>query len=304
MLRCGFTATKLVLTFNPLLELKRLQREAMSTPIDPVCVELNDIERCLPQEVMDAHQTAVAKGAATYKDPKSGLTVFTRQAHIARGVCCGSRCRHCPFNHVKVPGSPAPKSDVALKSTVYTRTGDRGTSSLFTGERRSKSDFVFEALGTVDELSSFIGVAKESLRLDGDKNELLQQIEGIQQSLLDVGTAIASPASPNGIEAPKYNFAFRVTELEKHVDTMDATLPPITVFILPGGGMTSAHFHVCRSVCRRAERQIVALQREYSEQYSGQLADASKFVNRLSDYFFVMARFCAQHQDVPRAPPS
>ena len=94
MWRCGFFPTRIYLSSSPLSVLEK-RRRAMSTPIDTVCAELNDIEKCLPDEVLSAHQAALEKGSPTYKDPSSGLTVFTRQAHINRGLCCGSRCRHC-----------------------------------------------------------------------------------------------------------------------------------------------------------------------------------------------------------------
>lgn len=302
MFCAGLQRSRLLFSLNPLSALEN-RRKAMSTPIDTVCPELNAVERALTQPVLDAHQAAVDKGSSTYKDPNSGLTVFTRQAHIARGLCCGSRCRHCPFNHVKVPTDRKPQVAQA-KSAVYTRTGDRGTSSLFTGERRSKSDLVFEGLGAVDELNSFIGVAKESLRHEGKNCKLIDEVEEIQQHLLDVGTAIASPVSPDRDAAPQYNFVGWISELEKRIDAMDSSLPPLGSFILPGGGMPSAHFHVCRSVCRRAERQIVALNQAYPTQYTSQLADACRFVNRLSDYFFLVARFCSERGDVHRIATS
>jgi cob(I)alamin adenosyltransferase len=263
----------------------------------------NDVERLLPPEIEEAHKAAVAAGEETYTDPKTGLTVFTRVAHINKGRCCGCKCRHCPYGHINVPlskrGPPPtaaevqqPVSSTPHKSGVYTRGGDKGTSSLFTGERRKKFDPVFEALGTIDELNSHVGLAKAHI-LDDAKldtalaNDVVGVLEDIQRRLFHCGALFATPGSTQG-PLPHQPKEWTV-ELEKAIDRLDAPLPPLTCFILPGGGKASGQLHVCRSTCRRAERCIVELL-DGSDAYLDKARDAAAFVNRMSDFFFVAAR--------------
>ena len=167
---------------------------------------------------------------------------------------------------------------------IYTRTGDLGQTSLFGGARVFKDDARIEAYGTVDELSSFIGVARAT-SLPKDVDTELQQV---QRDLFDIGAHLASPGMDRfpGVEDA------RVTALERAIDAMESQLAPLTGFILPGGSPGAAQLHVARTVCRRAERCVIALQ------------DASTIVylNRLSDYLFVAARY-ANHaagvNDIP-----
>jgi len=191
-------------------------------------------------------------------------------------------------------------------SRIYTKTGDKGTSSLFNGERRPKNDHVFCVLGSVDELSAHIGLAKEhylSLLKDTSsssnikdsnskvkecKDQIIDQMEEIQCLLLDVGSHIATPKDALDAFHKRSQFAdYHVESVERWIDAMDVHLAPLRNFILPGGNIQSAQFHVCRSVCRRAERELCSLD----------LIDpvnpaVMKYVNRLSDYFFTVARFC------------
>lgn len=155
---------------------------------------------------------------------------------------------------------------------IYTRTGDRGETSLFGGARVAKNDPRLEAYGTVDELSSFIGVARAS-SLPPEVEAMLEQV---QRDLFDVGARLASPGSsrfPGA--APR-----RIAELEAAIDAMEQELAPLTNFILPGGSASAANLHVARTVCRRAERCVVAIGDEPTVTY----------LNRLSDYLFVAAR--------------
>lgn len=301
--------------------------------IDPVVLEENDIEKILPLQLKQLHTGAVEKGQDSYKDPSTGFKVFTRLGHIRRGSCCGSRCRHCPYGHVNVRSiSSAVKatSDVGEKvpdrvatsaatgapikhSVVYTKTGDKGTSALFTGERRAKTDSVFEALGELDELSSHIGLARAMLRsMAGEcakDVELMSLLEDIQQQLLNAGTVVATPAAdhetnPNSHQMKEvldsYNFPQKTTEMEAKIDEIDARLVPLRVFILPGGGnVASAQLHVCRTACRRAERRVIKVTELHKEQYTDHLRQVTVFVNRLSDFLFVAARSVAE-EDIVR----
>ena len=179
---------------------------------------------------------------------------------------------------------------------VYTRTGDGGSSSLFNGERRSKNDLVFAALGDTDELNASIGAARAQCEVAATAHPtlgpMLPQLDHIQSRLLDVGSAVATPRSRSN-EAQLVRAVFdeegeETQQLERWLDAMDVQLPPLRNFILPSGGLVSSSLHVARAVCRRAERSVTPLVLE--EECSGRVA---VFVNRLSDYLFVAARFSA-----------
>ncbi|KAG0180618.1 hypothetical protein DFQ29_000328 [Apophysomyces sp. BC1021] len=168
---------------------------------------------------------------------------------------------------------------------IYTKTGDKGMSGLYNGERREKDDIIFEALGATDELSSHLGLAREYC---DDMEE-----QDIQCWLQDAGSNIATPREHSN-EARLARTEFDLTpvnELERWIDAMDEKLPQLTQFILPSGGHASAHLHVARSVCRRAERRLQPLIRE-------RLCDDSVgiFLNRLSDYLFEAARYMTMRQ--------
>lgn len=190
---------------------------------------------------------------------------------------------------------------------VYTKTGDKGEASLYNGKRRAKTDPIFAALGDVDECNACIGVAAAQLQaslqapLNGAANTIdsaapsegastmLEQLAEIQSRLLDVGSAVATPLNESSDrKAAIAAFdASATAALEQWIDAMDECLPPLTQFILPGGGEASARLHVARAVCRRAERAVVALGTE-------QVPEAAcVFMNRLSDYLFVAARKAA-----------
>jgi len=176
----------------------------------------------------------------------------------------------------------------AKAPSIYTKTGDKGTSATYTGERRAKDDVIFEALGATDELSSCIGLAREFCT-ESD-NEVAQRLEEIQCVLQDVGSAIATPrSSARDAHLKKTSFSGdQVTRLEHWIDEYQATLPPLNNFILPSGGRASAQLHVARSVCRKAERRLVPLVR------SSQLnSEPAVYLNRLSDFLFMAARHAA-----------
>lgn len=167
---------------------------------------------------------------------------------------------------------------------IYTRTGDKGTTSVI-GGRVPKDDARVEAYGTTDELNAFVGQAAASLAREeaADWGPLPEELAVIQQELFDCGSDL-SYANP---EPGKMKVTAEMTErLEAWIDRHEAELPPIERFILPGGSEAAALLHVCRTVCRRAERRIVTLAasgQPYPE-------ETLRYINRLSDYFFTAAR--------------
>ena len=174
---------------------------------------------------------------------------------------------------------------------IYTKTGDQGTSSLYTGERREKDDRVFEALGDTDELNSVIGVAREYCEQLPNMGELCSQLEIIQSRLLDVGSAVATPLD-KATEKKVQRAAFPeglVNDIESWIDAFDEQLPPLRNFILPSGGEAASFLHMARTICRRAERKIVPLIREDMLQ-----EEVGQYMNRLSDYLFTVARIAAK----------
>ncbi|ODN02132.1 Cob(I)yrinic acid a,c-diamide adenosyltransferase, mitochondrial [Orchesella cincta] len=175
--------------------------------------------------------------------------------------------------------------------TIYTKTGDKGFTSLLTGKRLPKDDRLFEALGTIEELSSHIALACEFAREYGHGyNEKFRRIQCILQ---DIVSMIATPkSSANESQLKGVGFSDRhVKELEEWIDRYMNNLPPFEKVnvILPGGGKPNASLHIARTVCRRAERAIIPLVRdnEVDEQ-------ALIYLNRLSDYLFTVARYAAK----------
>ncbi|NXA37332.1 MMAB protein, partial [Eudromia elegans] len=167
----------------------------------------------------------------------------------------------------------------------------QGFSSTFTGERRPKSDRVFEALGATDELSSAIGLASE---LGSEKGHaFVEQLHRVQCMLQDVGSNIATPlSSARQAHLKRTSFSEKpVLELEQWIDKYSEELPPLRAFILPSGGKSSAALHVSRAVCRRAERCVVPL-----VQAGEADPNVAKYLNRLSDYLFVLARYAAMKE--------
>lgn len=170
---------------------------------------------------------------------------------------------------------------------IYTKTGDQGTTALFGGTRLPKHHIRIESYGTVDELNSFIGLVRDHLT-----NEVLRdELKRIQEILFTVGSHLAADPSKENLWIPEIK-PTEVAFLEKGIDRMQADLPPLKNFILPGGHPVVSHCHVVRCVCRRAERNVVAL---------GELEKVdpilSQYLNRLSDYFFVLARFVGKELD-------
>ena len=171
---------------------------------------------------------------------------------------------------------------MVVLNRIYTKTGDDGTSALATGERRPKSDLRFEAIGTVDELNAHVGQARLAKAALADDLDAMLGL--IQNDLFDLGADLATPDKP-GRERLRI-VASQVARLESEIDVMNTALAPLTSFVLPGGTPLAAALHLCRTVARRAERLAVALAAR--EPVNPQ---ATRYLNRLSDFFFVAARF-------------
>lgn len=165
---------------------------------------------------------------------------------------------------------------------IYTKTGDKGTSGLFTGERIPKHSLFFHAYGSVDELAAVIGVSISSLT---DK-EIKDILNLIQNDLFQLGADLATPPGSKKKEEKidRIN-PEQVTKLEKTIDKFDTQLPELNNFILPGGSIPSTYLHLARTVCRRAERYVSALTGE-----SKANPEVLIYLNRLSDLLFVLAR--------------
>jgi cob(I)alamin adenosyltransferase len=173
---------------------------------------------------------------------------------------------------------------MVVLNKIYTRTGDEGTSALGSGQRRSKSDPRFEAIGTVDELNAMIGVA----RLHGQAlgAELMASLARVQNDLFDLGADLATLDDGDKPSRRRLRIvAVQVERLEGEIDRLNARLAPLSSFVLPAGTPAAATLHVCRTVARRAERTMVALAA------AGPVnPQALRYINRLSDLLFVAAR--------------
>ncbi len=168
------------------------------------------------------------------------------------------------------------------KSRLYTGGGDKGETSLVGGERISKASLRLDAYGTVDEFSAFLGVLAACDECVGEIRSLLI---GIQNRLFDIGGYLASNPSGSGLP-PVEGLSGSCEALEHEIDKYDGLTPKVNAFVLPGGSMASAHAHVSRTVCRRAERRIIALSAVEDVD-----AMVIRYFNRLSDLLFIMARY-------------
>jgi cob(I)alamin adenosyltransferase len=177
---------------------------------------------------------------------------------------------------------------VAL-NRIYTRTGDDGTTGLVTGERRSKHDLRIEAYGTVDETNACIGLVRLNTAHDHAVDAMLARI---QNDLFDLGADLATPESAKSQRREPLRVSdAQVERLERELDGLNEALAPLRSFVLPGGTPAAATLHLARTVCRRAERLVVALNEKPEEAVS---PAAIKYLNRLSDFLFVAARHANQ----------
>ena len=174
---------------------------------------------------------------------------------------------------------------------IYTKTGDKGTTSLASGERVAKTDVRIEAYGTVDELNSWVGLlrtqtaAADRIQRTDRISDVDEQLAWIQNKLFNLGALLSAAPGEWITEAD-------VTQLEQWIDAMQAVVLAQRAFILPAGGEAVCRCHVCRTVCRRAERRMIEAQSDET---------ALKWINRLSDYLFVLSRFLGYQNDEKEA---
>jgi len=175
---------------------------------------------------------------------------------------------------------------MVVLNKIYTRTGDDGTTALGTGARRKKYDLRVAAYGTLDETNAAIGIAR--LHTSGE-HALHNPLSRIQNDLFDLGADLAMPDKGKGPGGARLTAtAAQVTWLENQIDRLNAELSPLRSFVLPGGFPAAAYLHLARTVCRRAERLIAELMDQPDESVTPEVL---QYVNRLSDYLFVAARY-------------
>ncbi len=175
---------------------------------------------------------------------------------------------------------------MVVLNKIYTRTGDDGTTALGTGARRKKYDLRVAAYGSLDEANAAIGIAR--LHTSGE-HAIHNALSRIQNDLFDLGADLATPDKGKGPGGARLTAtAAQVTWLENQIDRLNAELAPLRTFVLPGGFPAAAYLHLARTICRRAERLIAELMDQPGESVTPEVL---QYVNRLSDYLFVAARY-------------
>jgi cob(I)alamin adenosyltransferase len=186
----------------------------------------------------------------------------------------------------EVVSEPFDKPRIAI-NRVYTRRGDTGDTALAGGQRVPKDSLRIEAYGTVDELNSFLGIARASAQETAATRPLAAILLRVQHELFNLGSILAT--LPDDVHPKQARITeAEVMQLEAEMDRMNEDLPPLRSFVLPGGSRLNAELHICRTVCRRAERMCVALAREEKLP-----AEAVRYLNRLSDALFVWSRWAS-----------
>jgi cob(I)alamin adenosyltransferase len=181
-----------------------------------------------------------------------------------------------------------------MAGKIYTKTGDKGNTSLIGGTKVPKSHLRIEAYGTVDELNSHIGMCKDLV----DDKKSKKGLQEIQDRLFTIGSCLAcDPVKEPKMKIPDLHEE-DITFLEKEIDRMSEVIPPMKFFVLPGGHATVSQLHIARCVCRRAERCCVRLELENHEVEPIVI----KYLNRLSDYLFVLARYATHELKVEEIP--
>jgi cob(I)alamin adenosyltransferase len=185
---------------------------------------------------------------------------------------------------------------VAL-NRIYTKTGDAGETSLVGGQRIPKDDLRIEAYGTVDELNAVVGLARSTAEQHGRQfeslNEFARTLKRVQHELFNLGSILAT--LPQDVHPKQPRITLReIEKLESEIDAANQSLPALRSFVLPGASRLDAELHICRTVCRRAERLLVQLSREQSAPQ-----EAVRYLNRLSDALFVWSRWVDLVQSVP-----
>jgi len=179
------------------------------------------------------------------------------------------------------------KSPKIRINKVYTRSGDNGKTRLVGGEERFKDDARVEAYGAVDELNAEIGLCRELLKESENKkfDSLLGVLNSIQNDLFDLGTQLATGEGGNSKDLPKLS-EDATTKLENEIDIANESLSELESFVLPGGSVINAQFHIARNICRRAERRVISLSKKENVD-----SNNIRYLNRLSDALFVWSRW-------------
>lgn len=174
------------------------------------------------------------------------------------------------------------------KAKIYTKTGDRGETSLVSGARTSKSDLRIDLYGELDELNSRVGYACSRLATDLEFQQIVQFLHHVQSAIFDLGSNLACEVENRGkYNLPQISDQF-IQDLEFEIDKLDAELDPIKYFILPGGSLAASALHLCRTNTRTVERKSIHYHKSTGEELP---ANTLIFLNRLSDYFFILARY-------------
>ena len=194
---------------------------------------------------------------------------------------------------------------------IYTKSGDKGTTGLFSGTRISKADSRLDAYGSLDELNAQVGMLKDLLNTEtgneanSEKQDALKprlaELGNVQSHLFSIGSHMANDLPDMVGKLPVIHSQWTVN-LELAIDTMDQDLTPMKQFILPGGHVVISQAHVCRTVCRRAERHCAALQSKLDAENNPFPGDSMPYINRLSDYFFTLSRWLGKTFDVLDIP--
>ena len=183
-----------------------------------------------------------------------------------------------------------PRLDI---NRVYTRRGDTGETSLVGGQRTPKDDPRIDCYGVVDELNAFTGAARQTAEEHPALSDLAEKLKRVQHELFNLGSILATLPEDVHPRQPRVTAA-EIERLEHEMDEAIAELPPLRSFVLPGGSRLNAELHICRTVCRRAERLAVSLSRR--QEVDG---DTLKYLNRLSDAFFVWSRWASRIAGTP-----
>jgi len=174
---------------------------------------------------------------------------------------------------------------------IYTKTGDNGTTALIGGERVKKNNLHIEAYGTIDELNSFIGLLRDQTEIV-ESEVLLNQLIHIQHILFTLGSQLAIGKNANTDKIPAL-IQQHTNTLENFIDRLSEQTTPLTGFIIPGGSQCISLSHIARTICRRAERRIVEL-----SEHTSLAPEIGQYINRLSDYFFILARFLGTKSNI------
>jgi cob(I)alamin adenosyltransferase len=182
-------------------------------------------------------------------------------------------------------------------SKIYTKTGDQGGTMLATGEKISKTALRIEAYGTVDELNSCVGLLRDHMQADPglSKSWIFTSIARIQNELFDLGGELATPSHALNLAKQKVVDSGDIQQLEQEIDSCNESLPPLANFVLPGGHLCNSSAHLARTVCRRAEREVVRLRAEEKDVR----LETQIYLNRLSDWLFVISRALSKELNVP-----